>query len=660
MEIPEQQQPQQQQPQQQQPQQQQPQPIKVDGRYFYNSKDLQVFKPEFYYGFTAKPRNIITKKGIPNWEYIYATYEKALTRWNKSTESCKKAQLLISKQWVDENYFKSSPTLEKKKKLVITKQVLKQPQAQPFTTPPPPQRVAEALAVIEEEKEQEEGHEELENAPPLLHLDDSEKFHDADGNVIEIETRGERDRKKIYFNVKDVSAGFEMPSLSNNLLRHIYLDVQNGYERGVHYKPFKRVPSGDTNKKSNTSLYLTYLGLVRVLMVSQNKNVDKFQDWAEKLFTIQTETAYEDEEVLEENGNGHQEQQQHEEVENAPPLLHLDDSEKFHDADGNVIEIETRGERHEDKIYFKTKDVSIGFGLPNLNDTIMNIYGGYQRNIDYKTMFIREGTTSTMSRTIKKCLFLTYEGMLRVLFVSRNKNATLFRKWATNKLFTIQMGTRNQKVKLGAEILNTSPRTLKAVLDKHAATFPSIYLMSLGKVSDLRETFGISSEKPDDSTVYKFGFTEDLSRRVIELENQYSKMKGVTMTLGTFYFVDPKYTSEAENKVRELCGAFEVRVNKTVQGFNELVVLDDKQFTIVKDLYSKYGEHFAGATLALQKEITMLKDALKERDMIIRFKDELHEKEVQWYKKDGELKETVIENWKLKHQLATMSTADKY
>jgi hypothetical protein len=179
--------------------------------------------------------------------------------------------------------------------------------------------------------------------------------------------------------------------------------------------------------------------------------------------------------------------------------------------------------------------------------------------------------------------------------------------------------------------------------------------MSLGKVRELRETFGISFDKPDDSTVYKFGFTEDLSRRVIELEKQYSKLQGVTITLGTFYFVDPKYTSEAENKVRELCGAFEVRINKTVQGFNELVVLDEKQFTIVKDLYSKYGEHFAGATLALQKEIAILKDALKECNMIIRHKDELHEKEVQFYKKDGELKDTVIENWKLKHQLATMT-----
>lgn len=503
-----------------------PQPIKVDGRYFYNSKDLQTYKPEFYYGCTTKPRNIITKKGIPNWEYIYATYEKALTRWNQSTESCKKAQLLISKQWVDENYFKpssSSSTIEKKKTIVIIKKNITlqqqppQTQTQP-TTPPPLQRDSEASATYEDE-------------------------------VVE--------------------------------------------------------------------------------------------------------------EVLEEKGDGDQQQQQHEEVENAPPILYLEDGEKFHDADGNVIEIETRGERYRNKIYFRVKDVSIGFGILRLNDTLTNKERGYERGIHYTT-FKRESrhindVSKNTNKPSKTTLYLTYKGLLRVLFVSRNKHVDKFQDWAEEKLFTIQMGTREQKVKLGAEILNTSPRTLKAVLDKHASNFPSIYLMSLGKVRELRETFGIPVDKPDDSTVYKFGFTEDLSRRVIELEKQYSKLQGVTVTLGTFYFVDPKYTSEAENKVRELCGAFEVRINKTVQGFNELVVLDEKQFTIVKDLYSKYGEHFAGATLALQKEIAILKDALKERDMIIRFKDELHEKEVQFYKKDGELKDTVIENWKLKHQLATMT-----
>lgn len=500
----------------------QPQPIKVDGRYFYNSKDLQAFKPEYYYGFTTKPRNIISKKGIPNWEYVYATYEKALTRWNQSNESCKKAQLLISKQWVDENYFKPSSssssssslsTIEKKKIVVMKKKTLQPqtPQQPQQSQPQTPQRDSEVLPVHEYEEEEKEevfeeenGHQqEVENAPPVLYLDDAEKFHDADGNVIEIETRGERDRKKIYFKVKDVSVGFGMPSLSKNILRHKYVDVENGYEYGLHYKAFKRVPSGETNKQE-MALYLTYKGLLRVLFVSRNRNVDKFQDWAEE------------------------------------------------------------------------------------------------------------------------------------------------------KLFTIQMGTRDQKVKLGAEVLNTSPRTLKAIFDKHAATFPSIYLMSLGKVRELRETFEIPANKPDESTVYKFGFTEDLSRRVIELEAEYSKLPGVTMTMGTFHIIDTKYTSEAENEVREMCAAFEVRVKKTTQGFNELIVLDDKQFANMKKMYRRIGDDFAGATLGLQKKIAELKDHMKDYEneiarlkLEIQYKDGLHEKEIT-------IKDTVIENWKLKHQLATM------
>lgn len=502
----------------------QPQPIKVDGRYYYNSKDLQAFKPEYYYGFTTKPRNIISKKGIPNWEYVYATYEKALTRWNQSNESCKKAQLLISKQWVDENYFKpssssSSSTIEKKKIVVMKKKTLQpqQPQtpqqSQQPQTPQTPQRDSEVLPVHEYEEEEEEevleeenGHqEEVENAPPVLYLDDAEKFHDADGNVIEIETRGERQRNKIYFRVKDVSVGFGMPSLSRNILNI------TGLIRGIHYITFKRdstlhtMECKNTNKQSKTSLYLTYKGLLRVLFVSRNRNVDKFQDWAEE------------------------------------------------------------------------------------------------------------------------------------------------------KLFTIQMGTRDQKMKLGAEVLNTSPRTLKAIFDKHAATFPSIYLMSLGKVRELRETFEIPSNKPDESTVYKFGFTEDLSRRVIELEAEYSKLPGVTMTIGTFHIIDTKYTSEAENEVREMCAAFEVRVKKTTQGFNELIVLDDKQFANMKKMYRRIGDDFAGATLGLQKKIAELKDQMKDyENEIARLKQEIEYKG-SLHKKDIELKDTVIENWKLKHQLATMA-----
>jgi len=495
-----------------------PVPLQMGEQEYYNSKDLLAYKPEFYHGCTSKPRNIITKKKIPKEEYAYATFEKLTRKWNPTEESCKKAQLLISKQWVDQFYFKLESA--EKKKILVQEPI----RLQQFTTPPPP-------------SSHRDSH--------LVHLD-------------------KEDNEDEYKNEK---------------IGHVEVDNEEY-----------------CNEKEG---------------------------------------------------------QQDREIENAPPLLHLDDSEKFHDADGNVIEIETRGERHEDKIYFNVKDIIVGFEMPYLNDVLTHKERGYRLNIDYKYMFNRSMAINGRHEPIKKCLFLTYQGMLRVLFTSRNKNAIIFIKWATNKLFTIQMGTRDQKVKLGAEVLNTSPRTLKAIFDKHASTFPSIYLMLLGKVRELRETFGIPANKPDDSTVYKFGFTEDLSRRVIELEAEYSKLPGVTMTIGTFHIIDTKYTSEAENEVREMCAAFEVRVKKTTQGFSELIVLDDKQFANMKKMYRRIGDEFAGATLGLQKQIADLKDRIKEHEneivrlkLQIEYKDNLH-------KKDIELKDTVIENWKLKHQLAT-------
>lgn len=490
---------------------------------YYNSKDLLAYKPEFYYGCTSKPRNIITKKKIPKEEYAYATFEKLTRKWNPTEESCKKAQLLISKQWVDQFYFKLEGT--EKKKILVQEPI----QSQQFTTPPPPSSQR-----------------------------DSQKECDDD-------------------------------EFKNEKIGHVELEEE---EEG-------------------------------------------------------------DEEYCNEK-----EGQQDREIENAPPLLYLEDSEKFHDADGNIIEIETRGERHRKKIYFKVKDVSVGFGMSRLNDTLIkNESCGYERSIHYITFKRESRHTISVSKNTNKqsktTLYLTYKGLLRVLMVSRNKNADKFQDWAEEKLFTIQMGTRDQKVKLGAEVLNTSPRTLKAIFDKHAATFPSIYLMSLGKVRELRETFGIPVNKPDESTVYKFGFTEDLSRRVIELETEYSKLPGVAMTIGTFHIIDTKYTSEAENEVREMCAAFEVRVKKTTQGFNELIVLDDKQFANMKKMYRRIGDDFAGATLGLQKQIAELKDRIKDyENEIVRLKLEIEYKD-NLHKKDIELKDTVIENWKLKHQLAT-------
>ena len=51
----------------------------------------------------------------------------------------------------------------------------------------------------------------------IILLDDDEKFKDDNENTVEIETRGVRTPKGIYFLASDVSKVFEMPNLYDTL-----------------------------------------------------------------------------------------------------------------------------------------------------------------------------------------------------------------------------------------------------------------------------------------------------------------------------------------------------------------------------------------------------------------------------------------------------------
>ncbi len=110
-------------------------------------------------------------------------------------------------------------------------------------------------------------------------------------------------------------------------------------------------------------------------------------------------------------------------ISKAPAIIILKDEEKFTDNDGNIIEIETRREREVDKIYFKVKDVSDSFMMPNLYKDIINKNTSYEDDKDYKYFIIQKVENVSKKQlkltTTKKELFLTYEGMLRVLFVSK-------------------------------------------------------------------------------------------------------------------------------------------------------------------------------------------------------------------------------------------------
>lgn len=117
----------------------------------------------------------------------------------------------------------------------------------------------------------------------------------------------------------------------------------------------------------------------------------------------------------------------HEDIKIAPPLIYLDDDEKFYDNDGNILEIEVRGEREFDKCYFKVNDIKKQFGIKLLHKTITQKNSGYVVDEHYVYFYLK--IPSTLNRAKK--LYLTYTGFSKIIESMRacRNNIKSMRLW---------------------------------------------------------------------------------------------------------------------------------------------------------------------------------------------------------------------------------------
>jgi hypothetical protein len=286
-------------------------------------------------------------------------------------------------------------------------------------------------------------------------------------------------------------------------------------------------------------------------------------------------------------------------IKNAPDILELDDNEKWTNDEGVAYDIETRGKREHNKIYFLGGDVAKAFEMPSLIKTLTNKEYGYIRNVHYKT-FLR---SLSMNHELapKKRIFITYKGMLKILFSSKSGTADNFVDWASRVLFTHQMGTEEQKEDLAADMMGVSAKALREVLNKSAESVPCVYLFSLGTAKTLRKTMKLSSDIPDDYTIVKYGLTNDLSRRTAEHIKTYEKgIKGVKLELIQYIYIDAKYLSEAENMVKEFFANYESPIN--YKSFSELVAINPKHFKRVRSEYKNINIKYAGCVKRLIDE----------------------------------------------------------
>jgi len=131
-------------------------------------------------------------------------------------------------------------------------------------------------------------------------------------------------------------------------------------------------------------------------------------------------------------------------------------------------------------------------------------------------------------------------------------------------------------------------------------------LLELGKVSNLRESLGISDEVDDKMTVYKYGMTEDMKDRMLKHINKYGKLKGSEMNLKLFSYIDVKYKLNAEQDLRLFFNSINLKLE--VDGENELIVLQDNMYKIVENHFKTVANDYLGATREIQKEMETLKN----------------------------------------------------
>ncbi|CCV01980.1 hypothetical protein IIV22A_136L [Invertebrate iridescent virus 22] len=202
-----------------------PQSFIFKGCIVYNLDDLIQFDQAYFYGCLKRKREVLIKKNISSEDYFYAKITKE--GWKESIASYCRAKILIKSEWVKSNVTKFIDT---------------------------------SVGVCEKV---------LREAPPILELEDCEKFCDDTGNVFEVEVRGVRE-DKIYFKAIDIEKLFEMENLVKNCFKNLsYNDYVNFIVQ---------------NKKPQRISFLTIEGIKKIICRSRSISPFKLKLFFNNLF----------------------------------------------------------------------------------------------------------------------------------------------------------------------------------------------------------------------------------------------------------------------------------------------------------------------------------------------------------------------------------------
>lgn len=214
--------------------------VECEGKLYYREEELKMSDQAYFYGCSGR-RSIIEKKSLSEGDYVFAILNKKTGLWEIKSREYRPAKVLVSKEWVEQN--------------------------------------VPSLQTADEDDRSKHGQG-IQMAPPLLDLEDHEKFREKDGKILEIEVRGEKHHKNASSLVKDISDAFMIHSLSKTLL-----DERATYKEGIDFINFICPKVDNSNLGPNKKLlFLTYEGLLKLCIFLVLLRLIIFENWLLKNF----------------------------------------------------------------------------------------------------------------------------------------------------------------------------------------------------------------------------------------------------------------------------------------------------------------------------------------------------------------------------------------
>jgi hypothetical protein len=345
------------------------------------------------------------------------------------------------------------------------------------------------------------------------------------------------------------------------------------------------------------------------------------------------------------------------------PIIELQDHEKFRDAETDeIVEIETRGARAQDKILFKAVDVEKYYEMARLVEIILNSNNAqYQPGRDYAILDScsaesgrgntnhnivvigkspkrpdaaesKSGNANHNNVTIGKSpkrpdaaeskptkqkyikhdrVYLTLAGLLRVSMVSQSKNANLMKTvdWMIKIFYTHQFGSIEERQQLSDDLT-------KSILNDNLS---GIYFIDIGSFSELYDTMSISREEYppgtyDEYRIGKFGLTErDINTRLKEHQSTKSGYGRWSRKVHHKFsiLISPALLPKAEKLLSSLLGAEDMSfpyVDVAGKQHKELIMVRPIHMNKVRAIYKQILTFFPSKENALAEQMVLAEE----------------------------------------------------